>query len=441
MDQAPALKLFPQTAQIASDGHLHIAGLDVIDLAREFGTPLYVYDAETISARCRAYRCALSSHYLAPAEVTYAAKAFLCVGVAQLIASEGLGLDVVSGGELYIARQAGFPTARIHLHGNNKSASEMAQALDAGVGRIVVDNAQELAELARIAATRDVVVPIWLRVSPDIDAHTHTYRKTGLLDSKFGLPLATGDAARAVQAALSSPYLTLRGLHAHIGSQILELEPFCRTVEALLDLTEEMAWHGFSLHEFSPGGGLGVPYVDADPGIEIETYVRSLSHAVVHGCQTRGLPLPRLVLEPGRSIIGPAGVALYTVGVRKEIPGVRTYVSVDGGMADNPRPALYGAQYTALVANKADQRPIETVAIAGKFCESGDILIHRVCLPYLNPGDILAIPVSGAYHLAMSSNYNQAHRPAAVLVRDGQARIILRRETDQDLARRNVALS
>ncbi len=434
------LAILPQTAQIGPDGHLHLAGVDVVTLAAEFGTPLYVYDEATIRANCRAYRDALAAHYPAPAETAYAAKAFLCTALAQLITEEGMGLDVVSGGELHVALQAGFPAAQIHFHGNNKSPAELAFALAAGVGRIVVDSFYELETLARLAAERDTVAAMWLRLSPNVDAHTHAYRKTGLLDSKFGFPLATGDAARAVRLALTSPHLALTGLHAHIGSHIFENAPFLQATEALLDFAAEMQSHGLALRELSPGGGLGVRYVASDPPTAIEPYVRALSHAVVEGCRSRGLPLPRLVLEPGRSIVGQAGVALYTVGARKDIPGVRTYLSVDGGMTDNPRPALYGARYTALLANKAHQPPTETVTVAGKFCESGDVLIRDLDLPRAEPGDLLAVPVSGAYHLAMSSNYNLAPRPAAVLLREGSTRLILRRETFEDLTRRDVPL-
>ena len=456
--QPSNLPVFPNTAHIAPNGHLHLAGLDVVALAAEFGTPLYVYDEATIRDRCRAYRDALAAHYPAPAEAAYAAKAFLCIAMAQLVAEEGLGLDVVSGGELHVALRAGFPAARIHFHGNNKSPAELALALEAGVGRVVVDNFYELETLARLAAERGVVAAIWLRLSPNVDAHTHTHRKTGLLDSKFGFPLATGDATRAVQIALANPHLALTGLHAHIGSQIFETEPFVQTAQVLLDFAAEMQSHGFELRELSPGGGLGVCYVESDPPAPIEPYVQTVSRAVVKGCKTQGLPLPRLVLEPGRSIVGPAGVALYTVGARKEIPGLRTYLSVDGGMADNLRPALYGARYTAILANKANHPPAETVTVAGKFCESGDVLIRDLCLPRAEPGDLLAVPVSGAYNLAMSSNYNQAPRPAAVLAHDGQAlrqgpwsfgprakgsgqaRLILRRETYDDLTRRDLPL-
>ncbi len=433
---SPRLTLFPDSARVAADGHLHLADLDVVQLAKEFGTPLYLYDTATLQARLCTYREAFSASYPAAACVAYAAKAFLCTAVAHWVAEEGLDLDVVSGGELYVALHSGVPAARIHFHGNAKSPEELAFALEAGVGRIVVDNAYELELLSRLATQRKMRVAIWLRLSPNVDAHTHDYRKTGLLDSKFGFPLATGDALRAARRALSDPHLRLVGLHAHVGSQIFEATPFVQTVEVLLDLAETLREEGFVLEELSPGGGWGVRYVESDPPAPIEPYVRAVSTAVAEGCRSRGLTLPRLVLEPGRSLVGPAGVAVYTMGARKEIPDVRTYLSVDGGMADNIRPALYGASYTALLANRADQPLTETVTIAGKFCESGDLLIRDLTLPHAEPGDLLAVPVSGAYNLAMSSNYNLAPRPAAVWLEAGTARPILRRETYEDLLRR-----
>jgi diaminopimelate decarboxylase len=355
-------------------------------------------------------------------------------------------LDVVSGGELYIALRGGFPPARIHLHGNNKSPAELAFALDVGVGRIVVDNFTELTRLIDVAAQRGRRIAIWLRLAPNVDVHTHAYRKTGLLDAKhkpFGFPIATGEAARALHLALDSPYLWPVGLHAHIGSQIFETRPFVRTVDVLLDFAAEaQSSTAFVLQELSPGGGLGVQYVPTDPEVSIAAYVHEVSEAVVRGCRARGLPLPRLTLEPGRSLVAPAGVALYTVGGRRVIPGVRTYVSVDGGMADNIRPALYGAAYVGV--NLTPRPPLqilergsEVVTVVGKFCESGDVLIRDCVLPQAEVGDVLAVPVCGAYHLAMSSNYNGALRPAVVLVNKGQARLMQRRETFEDLVRRD----
>ena len=434
---SPALlSLFPDTARIDLAGRLSLGGCRVDDLARRYGTPLYIYDEATLRGACRAYGEALAAHYPGVGHVAYAAKAYLCQALASLLHQEGLGLDAVSGGEMVVARAAGFPMERVHLHGNNKSREELELALDWGIGRIVVDNQHELEALGSLVAERGQRVRIWLRLNPGIEAHTHEYVRTGVLDSKFGLPLATGDAEEAVRFALAHPALELVGLHAHIGSQILEAAPFEDTVEALIAFAAEMRGrHGFALREISPGGGLGIRYTLADQAVPIRQYVAAISQAVSRRCQHHGLSLPELILEPGRSIVGRAGVALYTVGARKEISGVRTYVSVDGGMADNIRPALYGAEYVALAAMRANDALTETVSIAGRYCESGDVLIRDLQLPRLAPGDLLAIPAAGAYCLSMASNYNLSLRPAVVIVRDGGACLMQRRETYQDLMR------
>lgn len=435
------MALFPQTARVEGDGHLWVGGCDTVCLAGQFGTPLYLFDEATLRANCQTYIAALAEAYPAAGEVAYAGKAWLSLAWLDILAEDGLGLDVVSGGELYLAQQAGFPPHRVHFHGNNKSPEELTLALDWGVGRIVVDNHHELELLDALAAQRGVQANIWLRLSPDIDVHTHTYRKTGLLDSKFGFPLATGDAASALRRALTSPHLIPLGLHTHLGSLVYEVEPFVLAMHAILDFAATMAdQHAFVLRELSPGGGWGVPYSEDDPVAPIERWVHAVSLAVTEGCAQRGLPLPKLILEPGRSIVAPAGLVLYTVGSRKDIPGVRTYVSVDGGMADNIRPALYGSRYTALVANKADAEPAEMVTVAGKYCESGDVLIKDIALPPTTPGDILAIPMAGAYNLPMASNYNLALRPAVVLVKDGHARLVQRRETYEDLVARDLCV-
>ena len=451
--------LFPPSTHLDEKGQLWLGGCSASSLAQEFGTPLYVFDEATLRARCREYRQALAQHYSGPAQVAYASKAYLNLALAQLFAQEGLSLDVVSGGELYVARQAGFPAERIHFHGNNKTPAELAMALDEGVGRIVVDNFHELDALERLAAERRVRAHIWLRLSPGIDVHTHDYRKTGLLDSKFGFPLETDAAERALARAVASPHLELVGLHAHIGSQIFDLEPFTTAVALLVDFAAAMrARHGFELHELSPGGGWGMPHHEADPPAPADRYVQAVGQAVVEECRRHSLALPTLVIEPGRSIIAPTAVALYRVGARKEIPGVRTYVSVDGGMADNIRPALYGARYTAVVANKANLPPSppkpalskveglggrgeETVTVAGRFCESGDVLIRDIALPRLATGDLLAVPMVGAYCLPLASNYNLVPRPAVVMVKGGQAALIQRRETFQDLMARDLPLA
>ena len=438
---APAL--WPQTARFDAGGELWLGGCAATRLAGTYGTPLYIFDEVTLRDRARAYQAALARHYPAPAQTAYASKAYLCLGLAQLFAQEGLDLDVVSGGELHVALRAGFPAGRIHFHGNNKTPEELALALEAGVGRIVVDNFHELELLAGMAARRGgEPARIWLRLSPGVDAHTHAHIQTGQIDSKFGFSIAAGDAGEAVCQALDAPALRLVGLHCHIGSQIYEPQALSLAAMRLVEFAGEMrARHGFELLELSPGGGWGVPMVAGDPPAPIEDYVAAVAGAVVSACRAAGLSLPRLILEPGRSLAAPAGVALYRVGGRKVIPGVRTYVAIDGGMADNIRPALYGASYTAALVGRPAEGPRETVTLAGKFCESGDILIRDIELPALRAGDLLAVPMAGAYTLSMASNYNLARRPAVLLVNNGQARLLQRRESYADLLARDAPLN
>ncbi|NOR82209.1 MAG: diaminopimelate decarboxylase [Ardenticatenales bacterium] len=431
------LALFPSGTCVDEQGQLWLGGCLASSLAQEYGTPLYIFDDATLRGRCRAYRQAMAQHYPGRSQVAYASKAYLNLALAQLFAQEGLSLDVVSGGELYVAQQAGFPAERIHFHGNNKSPAELTAALEGGVGRIVVDNFHELALLEGLLAQQGDRFPIWLRLSPGIDVDTHDYRKTGSLDSKFGFPLDTGAAKRALAQARNSPHLELVGLHAHIGSQILDAEPLALAATRLLEFA---AAQDFEPRELIPGGGWGVPHNESDPAAPLDSYVQTVCQAVIDGCGRHGLARPTLVVEPGRSIVAPAGVALYRVGARKDIPGVRTYISVDGGISDNVRPALYGARYTALVADKANRPAEETVTIAGKLCESGDVLIRDIALPRLAAGDLLAIPAAGAYCLPMASNYNLAPRPAVVLVGGGRAKLIQRRESHQDLVARDVPL-
>jgi diaminopimelate decarboxylase len=423
-----------------AEGHLVVGGCDCVMLAREWGTPLYVYDEETIRTRCREYVAGLRAAY-PDSLVIFAAKALGSPAIFQLVAAEGLGLDVVSGGELYAAQRAGVPLDRVYFHGNNKSPAELSEALHAGVGRVVVDNFYELRLLNELAQQRGVRQRILLRVGPGVEAHTHDYRKTGILDSKFSIPIQTGDAERAVQEALAAPGLELMGLHAHIGSQIFELEPYAETIRIVLQFGADMqARHGLKVQEFSPGGGWGIAYTESDDPPAYGEAASMVGGTVRAEAERLGLPIARITLEPGRSIVGQAGVALYTVGAIKDIPGVRRYASVDGGMADNIRPALYGAEYRALLANRADAGPIEQVTIAGKYCESGDVLIRDADLPALQSGDLVALPASGAYNLAMASNYNLALKPAVVLVGAGLARPIRRRQTYDDLLREEYLL-
>lgn len=433
MSLAMAPGILPLTAELGPEHELRIGGCSAVELARRFGTPLYVYDELTIRTRCREYRAAIEAVY-PDALVLYASKAFSNLAILQLVRQEGLGLDVVSGGELFMALQAGVPPEVIYFHGNNKTPDELRMALEAGVGRVVVDSFFELELLDRLATEYGQRQPILLRLSPGVEAHTHDFRKTGILDSKFGFPISTGQAEQAVARALESRALELLGYHCHIGSQIFELEPYVETADIAFRFASEMRQkHGVELREYSPGGGWGVAYTAEDDPWPISEIVSKVGHALQQASARYGLGSSRMVIEPGRSIVAQAGVALYTVGAIKRIPGVRTYVSVDGGMADNIRPAIYGARYEAIVANKADAPRTERVTIAGKYCESGDILIKDIDLPPLEAGDILCLPTSGAYNLAMASNYNQSLKPAVVLVRDGEARLIRRRQTFEDL--------
>jgi diaminopimelate decarboxylase len=423
---------------VTPEGHLALGGCDAVDLAKEFGTPLYVFDEEELRTTCRAYREAFSSRYEQSA-VVYAAKAYLGRWLAALVAEEGLGMDVVSGGELAVARSVGFPLERTLFHGNNKSAQELREAVEAGVGRIVIDNFHELSLLDDVAGALGRKQGVLIRVSPNVDPHTHVKTTTGVLDTKFGLAIEGGQAEEAVVQALARSNLELMGLHCHLGSPIFELEPYRQANEVMIAFAGRMhARHGLELREYSPGGGFATPYLRDQPAPSPDEYAEAIVDSLREALKREELPEPHLTVEPGRSLVARAGVALYTVGARKEVPGVRTYVSVDGGMSDNIRPAMYESRYEAVVANRATEPPAEEVTIAGKYCEPGDVLIRDIELPKLWAGDVLALPASGAYCLSMASNYNLAPRPAIVLVREGQARLVRRRETYEDMMRADI---
>jgi len=427
----PRISLFPKTAAVNSKNHLLLGGCDSVALAAEFGTPLYVFDEATLRGRCAEYGEEFARRY-PDTLVIYACKAFINRALAQIFKEEGLGLDVVSGGELAIAKSVGFPMERVYFHGNNKSRRELEQAIEWGVGRIVVDNFLELSLLDEVAKEAGVSQEGLLRLSPGVDPHTHAHITTGVIESKFGFPMA--EAEQALARTMSSSYFELIGFHFHIGSQIFELESYREAMEIVLRFAAEMrSKYSFNFEEFSPGGGLAISYTEDSPAPTIAEFAEVISSTLLEKSRDLGLEPPRLVVEPGRSIVGQAGVALYTVGATKEIPSLRKYVSVDGGMADNIRPALYGARYEAVVANKVEEEDLERVTIAGKFCESGDILIEDIDLPTVAPDDIIAIPCCGAYCLSMASNYNASLKPAIVLVKDGQARLIRRRESYEDL--------
>ncbi len=426
-------RILPLTAGVDGAKHLTLGGCDTVELAREFGTPLYVFDEETVRASCREIRREFEARH-PEVFIVYAAKAYLGRAVASLIAEEGLGLDVVSGGELACARSVDFPLERVHFHGNNKSGPEIREAVAAGVGRVVVDNFHELALLGDAAVSLGRRQPILLRVTPGVDPHTHAYVSTGVVDSKFGLPLVGGRAEEAVVQALAAPGLEVLGLHYHLGSQITEMEPYAKAAEVVLEFAARMAErHHLELREYSVGGGIAVPYTRDAAVPPVAEYADTIVGTLQEGCRRHGLAVPKLTVEPGRAVVARAGVALYTVGATKEVPGVRTYVAVDGGMADNIRPALYGSRYEVVVANRMADPPHEKVTVAGRYCESGDVLVSDAELPRLWAGDLLAMPVAGAYGLPLASNYNWALRPAVVMVKAGHARLIRRRETYDDL--------
>lgn len=427
------LSLFPLTAEINNQGHLCVGGCDVVELAKEFGTPLYIFDEFTLHHKCREFKAEFTKRY-PDTLVIYASKAFLNKALALIFKEEDLGLDVVSGGELSIAHSANFPLDKVYFHGNNKTPEELELALNWGIGRVVVDNFYELELLSGLAKGKGISQDILLRLTPGVDSHTHEYTTTGTLDSKFGFPLATGQAEEAGKRALSASNLNLLGFHFHLGSPILETKPYELAIELVLRFAHEIKGEfGFQLTEFSVGGGFAVQYTLDSKVPAIADYAQAITSKLNSLTSLLELGHPRFIIEPGRAIVGQAGIAVYAVGAIKEIPGARKYVCVDGGISDNIRPALYGAKYEALIASKALGAEEGPVTIAGKLCESGDILIRDTNLASVSPGDIIAIPVCGAYSIPMWSNYNALPRPAIVMVDQGEAHLIRRRESYQDL--------
>ncbi|MGE6229328.1 diaminopimelate decarboxylase [Paenibacillus chitinolyticus] len=426
------------TSRVNALGHLEVGGVDTTELAARYGTPLYVVDEALVRRRCREFVDAFQASGL-KFQVAYASKAFCVMAMCRIIAEEGLSLDVVSDGELFTALQAGFPPERIHFHGNNKTPAEIEMALDAGIGCFVVDNFTELRMLDAIAGSKGKRVPILLRITPGVEAHTHEYISTGQIDSKFGFDLGNGAAFEAVQESAAANHLHLLGVHSHIGSQIFEVEGFRVAAEKVAQFASQVRDElNVVFSVINLGGGFGIRYVEGDTPLPMSTYVEAIAEAVKTRFEAVSYPMPEIWIEPGRSIVGDAGTTLYTVGTHKDIPGVRKYVSVDGGMTDNPRPALYQSQYEAMLANRASEPSQETVSIAGKCCESGDMLIWDVELPLVQTGDILAVASTGAYNYSMASNYNRIRRPAVVFVKDGMADMAVKRETYEDLVRNDV---
>ncbi|MFY8226607.1 diaminopimelate decarboxylase [Clostridium perfringens] len=417
------------------ENELYVGGVKASDLSKEYGTPLYVIDEELVRSNCRRYYNAMKCEERGN-RVTYAGKAFINMSMCNLVNEENLYLDVVSGGELYTAYKAGFPLERIYFHGNNKSDYEIDLGVRLGIGRFIVDNIHELEVLNSIAQEYGRVQKVYLRITPGVEAHTHEYIKTGQLDSKFGFPVIGDTVYDAIKRAMELEYIELNGLHCHIGSQIFDLEPFEDTTEIMLNLINDIKETlGYEIKELDLGGGFGIYYTEGDKPKEIEEYCSVIINKADEICRKLNMNVPILSIEPGRSIVGNAGLTLYTVGAIKEIPNIRKYVSVDGGMSDNIRPALYSANYESLIANRVFDNSKEIVTVAGKCCESGDVLLNSIEMPRMETGDILAIMSTGAYGHSMANNYNRIPKAAVVSVSNGISKVMCKRETYEDLLR------
>lgn len=421
------------------NGELILGGVGVKTLAAQYGTPLYVMDENVIRSNMRAFKSSMDQYYGGKGLVCYASKAFSCKEIYRIAKEEGIGADVVSIGEMYTAKSVGFPMDQVCFHGNNKTRRELEAALDWGVTRIVVDNLTELHTLSALAKEKGIIAEILLRIKPGIDAHTHNFIRTGQIDSKFGLALETGEAMEGVKEALAAESVTLRGLHCHIGSQIFSVDPFVHAAEVMMGFLGQIrAETGVELPELNLGGGFGILYTDEDEPVPFGDYMEPVSRAVKASAEKLGLSQPFVLIEPGRSIVGEAGTTLYTVGSVKEIPDIRTYVSVDGGMGDNPRYILYQAKYDMILANRVNEPATETVTVAGRCCESGDLLGENVPLAPAKPGDLLAVFATGAYNYSMASRYNRVGIPPVVMVKDGASRVIVRGESLEDLVRNDL---
>lgn len=420
-------------------GHLTIGELDTADLAQKYGTPLYVMDEDLIRENCRSFKQSIDRCYGGKGLVCYASKVFCCKEMYRIMMSEDMGLDVVSAGELYTAASVGFPMEKVCFHGNNKTDEELLMALEQNVGRIVVDNIFELERLNRLACERGAKANIMFRIKPGIDAHTHDFVRTGQIDSKFGFALETGEAFEAVKKAISLEHIELSGLHCHIGSQIFDIDPFVLAAEVMMNFIARIRDElGYEIKELDLGGGFGIKYTDVDSPVPYDSYMEKVSEKVKAVCAEKNLKLPFILIEPGRSIAGPAGITLYTVGGIKHIPNIRTYVSVDGGMGDNPRYALYKSKYDFVNALRASEPKSETVTVAGKCCESGDLLGEGAPIQHTEEGDIIAVLATGAYNYSMSSNYNRIPKPPVIMIKDGTSRVIVKRETLEDIVRNDI---
>lgn len=424
---------------VNNDGNLTFSGVDTVSLAKQYGTPLYVMNEDGIRKNCQSFKNAVDNYYDGNGLILYASKAFCCKEMCRIIMSEGLGLDVVSNGELQTALSVNFPAEKIFFHGNNKQYFELENAIEAGIGCIIADNLGELEDINEIAENMGKTVKVMLRIKPGVDAHTHEFIKTGQIDSKFGFALENEEAIEAVKLAISLKNIDLVGLHCHIGSQIFAEEPFEHTAEIMISFMADIkAQTGVELKTLNLGGGFGVKYVESDSAIPFENYIKNASAVLKRECQKHGLAVPFILMEPGRSIVGCEGITLYTVGAIKDIKNVRKFVSVDGGMSDNPRYALYRAEYTAVIANKAAQKADDIVTVAGKCCESGDLIQENCPLQKAENGDILAVLTTGAYNFSMASNYNRIPRPPVVMLKDGKSRIVVKRETVEDILKNDL---
>ncbi len=428
-----------ENLNINTEGHLTVGGADTVALAAKYGTPLYVMDENQVRRHCKSFKNSIDRFYGGNGLVCYASKAFSCKEMYRIVASEGLGVDVVSGGELYTAIAAGTDPAKICFHGNNKTIEELTMALEYGVGRIVADNIYEMQTLNRLCCDAGKKAHVLLRIKPGVDAHTHDFIRTGQIDSKFGFALETGEAFEAVKFALSCESLNFTGIHCHIGSQILDTQGFEVAADVMLNFIKKIndELHA-EVRDLNLGGGFGVQYTEKDDPLPYEAFMEAVSVIVHDFCEKNNMALPFIIIEPGRSVAAPAGITLYTVGGKKIIPNIRTYVSVDGGMCDNPRYIMYQADYTAIVANKASAPKDAVVTIAGKCCESGDLIGENMPLQECEPGDILAVCATGAYNYSMSSNYNRLCKPAVVFVKDGESRLAVKRETYEDIIRNDI---
>ncbi len=420
-------------------GNLTIGGVDTLALASKYGTPLYVMDEDAVRENCRVLKTSLDEHYNKNGIVLYASKAFCCKQIYRIMNEEGLGADVVSGGELYTALQAGFPPEKIYFHGNNKTATELTMALEAGVGYIVLDNLTELELLSSIAKANGKTANVLFRIKPGIDAHTHDFVRTGQIDSKFGFALETGEAMEAVKKALETENVHVTGIHCHIGSQIFDIDPFCHAAEVMLGFATQVRDEcGYTIEQLNLGGGFGIKYVPQDDPKSLDSYMKAVSQTVYAFCEKNNFPVPYVCIEPGRSVVGDTGITLYTVGGVKTIPGHRTYVSIDGGMTDNPRYALYQSSYDIVVANKASQPKDFVATIAGRCCESGDLIQENAPIQKPSVGDVVAVLSTGAYNYSMASNYNRVTRAPVVFVANGEDKLAVKRESYEDLVINDV---